>query len=239
MFDRDGIYALEDLLESFDLPLTSAVRASANFPFGFPLISILTTPEHLRYSPKTTDAKEVEVNLTDGGVLSNSGMWSLYNLLMKDGDVVERLKRRGALLILVEASKMPSVNETIHKTLALGDQITDKGPKGQRLHRMMFENLQRAYGPLLKILQVDLEPTENFNVGTTLFSARSTGLRSGASSRSSWTEFPKANRSWLPGRAARDAQRRSATETTCRSCPTWCFAGAVMRAAPRSRRATP
>jgi len=43
VYYRDGIYGLEDLMgESFDPLLSSAVRASAKFPFGFPLVELET-----------------------------------------------------------------------------------------------------------------------------------------------------------------------------------------------------
>ncbi|MBC8133365.1 MAG: patatin-like phospholipase family protein [Deltaproteobacteria bacterium] len=167
VFDRDGIYALEDLLGDINLPITSAVRASANFPFGFSLIALSVPAKNLHFSTQQDQAGGVDVKLTDGGVLSNSGMWSLYNLLMQDKDTVARLKRRGVLLILFEASKMPKTNDKIHDWLALHGEIKDKDAKSQRLHRTWFENLKREYGPLLEIVQVDLEPTEYFNVGTT------------------------------------------------------------------------
>ena len=167
VFERDGIYALGDLLPGFDVGLTSAVRASANFPFGFPMIQMKTDPARLTLSAIMSLPKPSHVKLTDGGVLSNSGMWTLYNLLMNDGAVVQRLKRRGVLLIVVEASKMPAVDGMGPDLIVLEEQIGDKRAKSQRLHRMMFENLKHEYGSLLEILQVDLEPSEAFNVGTT------------------------------------------------------------------------
>lgn len=166
VYYRDGVYGLEDLVPRFDPKLSSAVRASANFPFGFPLVRVETN-RPLFFSPVPSDRKEgpeKTVRLTDGGALSNSGMWSLFDLLMNNR---QRLKERGVLLIVVEASRMPSyrgVDQTIN---SLWGTIEDQGPVGQRLHREMLEMLAMAYGNRIAVVQLDLVPLESYNVFTT------------------------------------------------------------------------
>ncbi len=166
VYYRDGIYALEDLLPDFDPRLSQAVRASANFPFGFPLVRILTD-RPLFFNPKDQGKGTKRVQLTDGGALSNSGMWSLYHLLMPDEkDKLEELKRRGVLLLVVEASKMPEYPNLEQSLNTLWSTIGDQGPVGQRLHRQMFDALGLAYGDRIAILQWDLRARENYNVLT-------------------------------------------------------------------------
>ena len=112
VFYRDGIYALEDLLgESFDPLLSTSVRASANFPFGFPLVAVQARrPLFLQpdwqsrcTGPEWKECEERRVHLTDGGALSNSGMWPLFRLLVNKK---RELRKRGVLLILIDASRM-------------------------------------------------------------------------------------------------------------------------------------
>jgi hypothetical protein len=168
VFYRDGVYGLEDLLQRFDPQLSSAVRASANFPFGFPLVRVQTT-RPLFFSPIPADREEGElktVRLTDGGALSNSGMWSLFNLLMHPRNRA-RLKERGVLLIVVEASRMPSYRRLDQTVNSLWGTIEDQGPVGQRLHREMLELLAMAYGSRIAVVQLDLVPLESYNVFTT------------------------------------------------------------------------
>ena len=80
VYHRDAIYGLDDLLPSFDPTLAKAIRASANFPFGFPVIRIKPNRDkQLEFSPKP---HQEYIRLTDGGALSNSGLWSLSQLLL-------------------------------------------------------------------------------------------------------------------------------------------------------------
>ena len=162
--DRDAIYGLEDLLPSFNPPLSSAVRASANFPFGFPLVRV-RTEQPLFFSPIAEHyGKHVkDVYLTDGGALSNSGMFALFNLLMNKRDL---LVERGVLLIIVDASKMP-VYPSGGKGVNLYGTLGDQSPVGQFLHRRLFDLLGEAYGPMLSIAQIDLIPEVDKNVLTT------------------------------------------------------------------------
>ncbi len=166
VYYRDGIYALDDLLPGFDPRLSQAVRASANFPFGFPLVRIKTT-KPLFFNPKDNELREKQVQLTDGGALSNSGMWSLYHLLTPDEpEKLAELKRRGVLLLVVEASKMPVYPNLEQSLNNLWSTIGDQGPVGQRLHRLMFEALGREYGDRIAIIQWDLISRESYNVLT-------------------------------------------------------------------------
>ena len=79
VYYRDAVYGLEDLLQRFDPKISQAVRASANFPFGFPVVSVRTN-RLLFFSP---EPEQKTVDLTDGGALSNSGLWSLSRLLIE------------------------------------------------------------------------------------------------------------------------------------------------------------
>ena len=164
VYYRDGTYALEDLLPHFDPLLSAAVRASANFPFGFPLVRI-ETREPLFFSPVDPEG-EKRVYLTDGGALSNSGMWSLFNLLMRP-ESVPKLRRRGVLLFIVDASKMPTFRRVDLAFNSLVGTIEDQCPVGQRLHREMFDLLEKTYGDRIAIVQLDLVPQESYNVLTT------------------------------------------------------------------------
>ncbi len=164
VYYRDGTYALEDLLPHFDPLLSSAVRASANFPFGFPLVRI-ETREPLFFSPVDPEG-EKRVYLTDGGALSNSGMWSLFNLMMRPESVPE-LRRRGVLLFIIDASKMPTFRRVDLAFNSLVGTIEDQCPVGQRLHREMFDLLEKTYNDRIAIVQLDLVPQESYNVLTT------------------------------------------------------------------------
>jgi len=187
--DRDAIYGLEDLLPRANVSLASAVRASANFPFGFPLVTVETCSESLFLAP-ARDVPTAQVasrqaaaaagadepcphrarmHLTDGGVLSNSGMWSLFQLLTH-AQTLATLRNRGVLLILVEASKMPEYQDDRRSLLTLYGTIGDKNPVAQNLHRMMFSMLRQLYGDRLAVVQLDLIPRaepDSYNVCTT------------------------------------------------------------------------
>lgn len=163
VYDRDGMYDLGDLT-TYDPTLANAVRASANFPFGFPLVTVkVSDPKSLWFTPCGHE-KEDEIQLTDGGVLSNSGMWPVYRLLMRQ---VEVLKERGVLLIVIEASKMPEYRSFDQKLSSLYGTIQDSSPHGQSLHWQMFERLHAEYAGRLRVVQIDLIPDEEHNVLTT------------------------------------------------------------------------
>jgi predicted acylesterase/phospholipase RssA len=168
VYYRDGVYGLEDLLPKFTPDLAQSVRASANFPVGFPLVEVRTT-EPLFYSPSKEQRQSGErkakesVYLSDGGVLSNSGVLSLYHLLRNQhGKLVDR----GVLLIVVDASAMQEHEQPL-RIKGLFGAIRSQEPIGQSLHRRLFESLKLQYGRRLQIVQIDLVPTEATNVETT------------------------------------------------------------------------
>lgn len=162
VFYRNGIYGLENLLDHFNPLLSSAVRASANFPFGFPLVKVKPDPaKALYFSP----AKNYEmVSLTDGGALSNSGMWSLFQLLMNNKS---RLQDRGVLLIIVDAGKMPQYRNLDKTINALVGTIQDQSTIGQNMHRMMYDLLEKQFDNRIGIVKFDLIELESYNVMTT------------------------------------------------------------------------
>ncbi len=168
VYYRDGVYGLEDLLPKFTPDLAQSVRASANFPVGFPLVEVRTT-EPLFYSPSKEQRQSGErkakesVYLSDGGVLSNSGVLSLYNLLRNQHG---RLADRGVLLIVVDASAMQEHEQPL-RIKGLFGAIRSQQPVGQSLHRRVFESLKLQYGRRIQIVQIDLVPTEATNVETT------------------------------------------------------------------------
>jgi mRNA-degrading endonuclease YafQ of YafQ-DinJ toxin-antitoxin module len=173
VYYRDGIYGLEDLMgKSHDPLLSSAVRASANFPFGFPLVALETTrplflhPDWTERCKKTNleSYEQKTVYLTDGGALSNSGMWSLFRLLINRSD--EGLIKRGVLLIIVDASKMDKPEDPDKKIRGLRSSISAQAPIGQYLHRTMFDLLEAVYGNGIAISQIDLDPQKK-NIHTT------------------------------------------------------------------------
>lgn len=166
VYYRDGIYGLEDLLPVFDPRLSASVRASANFPFGFPLIEIETN-NGLFYNPDPEirqSGTRKTVSLTDGGALSNSGMWSLTDLMLNN---IDRLKERGVLLIVIEASIMPEYSGVDKRLTSLAGVIIDQSPIGQNLHRRIFNLLDSHFGDRLGIVQIDLIPTVDYQVMTT------------------------------------------------------------------------
>jgi hypothetical protein len=197
VLDRDAVLALTDLNRTFDPLLSQAVRASANFPFGFPLVDVQTDGA---YGTPWVNPGANQVRLTDGGVLSNSGLWTLFHLMTgptapeckdpvnsrsvsNDGTTVpasyesdkpsgeepvaDKLRDRGVLLIVVDASHMPEYADNRRDLLTLYGAISDQAPIAQNLHARMFDILARDYGSTLEIVQVDLVPTPEDNVMTT------------------------------------------------------------------------
>jgi predicted acylesterase/phospholipase RssA len=172
VFYRDGIYGLEDFLMKYNPRLAEAVRASANFPFGFPLVKIVTQ-KNILFSPQITemDMKKQEdspktklIRLTDGGALSNSGMWSMYHLLWNNW---KALKARGVLLIIVDAGKMPVYRDLQKAYNSLVGTIQDQSTIGQNLHRRMYDSLQLVYEDRLAIVNLGLIEKKYYNVMTT------------------------------------------------------------------------
>jgi hypothetical protein len=165
VYYRSGIYHLTDLIDGFDPSLSQAVRASANFPFGFPLVEVSTTRQ-LWYSPLARDRVEDSakvVHLTDGGALSNSGLWPLLPLLLRSADAI---RERGVLLIIVDAGRMPGVGARDRQRGLIGT-ILDKAPKSERLHLQMLEQLEQAYGECFAYVQIATPPLARYNIYTT------------------------------------------------------------------------
>ena len=164
VFYRDCIYGIEDFLGDQDLLLSSAVLASANFPFGFPVVKVAAERGALVFSPVENEPQQVK--LTDGGALSNSGLWSLVNLLLDEAHF-EELRKRGVLLLIVEASKMPTYRSFESTFNSLLGTIGDQGPIGRNLHNRMLDVLKERFGDRLATVQIDLVPRESLNVMTT------------------------------------------------------------------------
>ena len=168
VFYRSGIYHLSDLTGGMSAPLSAAVRASANFPFGFPLVEV-QAKNRLWYSTTmadrtTPDTASRMVRLTDGGALSNSGMWPLVPLLRNQRERVG--DDRGVLMIVVDASRMPGAPWTDRQRGLLGTLI-DKNPKGERLHLQMLQQLRADYGECFGYVYIGIEPQPKYNVYTT------------------------------------------------------------------------
>jgi hypothetical protein len=164
VLDRDRIHAFDELGSGYDPTLAESVRASANFPFGFPLVQVDTARE---WGPSwLADERQKRIQLTDGGVLSNSGLWSLFHLLTHPERIPE-LKRRGVLLLVIEASHMPTYGRNRRSLTSLYGAIRDQAPIAQNLHRRMFEILKDRYGEALSIVQIDVVPRISDNVHTT------------------------------------------------------------------------
>jgi predicted acylesterase/phospholipase RssA len=172
VFYRDGIYGLEDFLVKHNPLLAEAVRASANFPFGFPLVNI-ETDKDIFFSPqiikivenKKEDPQAMnQISLTDGGALSNSGMWSMYHLLMNNWRALEK---RGVLLIIVDVGKMPVFRDLQKKWNSLFGAIQDQSTIGQNLHRRIFDSLELKYKDRLAIVKLGIIEKRYYNVMTT------------------------------------------------------------------------
>ena len=165
VFYRSGVYGLEEIVPGFDPELSKAVRASANFPFGFPLVEVRSDqPLYLSPWAEHRDPERPKlVRLTDGGALSNSGMWSLYHLLINQEAA---LRDRGVLLIIVDASAMPEA-PTPNRMTGLAAALLDKGPKGEFLHRSLLSGLAARFGGCFDAVEVEIPAIENLNVHTT------------------------------------------------------------------------
>ncbi|HWO12555.1 MAG TPA: patatin-like phospholipase family protein, partial [Polyangiaceae bacterium] len=164
VYYRSAIYSLQDLLPGYDPTLASAVRASANFPFGFPVVQ-LATSRPLCFSPVLLDAREgpkERVRLTDGGVVSNSGLWTLSRLLATHA---EELRARGVILVIVDGSRMPEYKGRT-RTRDLVSAILDQSLIAANLHSTMLEYLRERLERRLAVAVVALDPKEAYNVYT-------------------------------------------------------------------------
>lgn len=161
--DRDAAHTLQEIAPGMDIPLLSAARASANFPLAFPLIPVraarsLTGHEHL--------VDQRATRITDGGVFLNSGVQGLYPLLLHER---EELRRRGVLLVLLDASATEA-----HSALPGEWEIMSalKGAevgRGQMLHRLMVTRLAAELGVRFGCVLVDMPPTELSRIPTSWF----------------------------------------------------------------------
>jgi hypothetical protein len=165
VFYRSGLYGLEEILPGFDPSLSKAVRASANFPFGFPLVEIRSRqPLYLSPWDADRDAGPPKlVRLTDGGALSNSGLWALYRLLANQAT---SLRSRGVLLIIVDASAMPRA-PTPNRMTGLAAAILDKSPKGEFLHRSLLNELATTFGGCFDAIELEIRAIQALNIHTT------------------------------------------------------------------------
>ena len=154
--DRDAIYGLDKLLPKFDPSLPKAVRASANFPFGFPLVELDTRPTPNRFADPALK-RHGDIKLTDGGVLSNSGLWPVYPLLT-DEQSIAKLRKRGVILIIVEASKMPEYTADRRDLTTLYGDLNNRNPVAQALHRRMIEGLRARLAGNIAVIQIDITP---------------------------------------------------------------------------------
>jgi hypothetical protein len=164
VYYRSAIYSLQDLLPGFDPTLAKAVRASANFPFGFPVVQV-ATDRSLFFSPVPDDlaiGRKERVRLTDGGVVSNSGLWTLSRLLDVHAD---QLRERGVILVLVDGSKMPEY-EGRTRTRDLVNAILDQSLIAGNLHATMLSFMQERLGHRLAVSVVALDPKRENNVYT-------------------------------------------------------------------------
>lgn len=165
VYYREATYGLEDLLPGADLELAQAVRASADFPFGYAPVDVITTrPSWFsRQFCRRHGAEPYHVYLTDGGVLSNSGMWSMFQLLARH---VDQLRSRGVILLIVDASKMPNPGSGLGGPSMI-HQINDATPVAANLHRRMIDILHARLGDRLFVTSVSLPPLSSHNVMTT------------------------------------------------------------------------
>ena len=127
-------------------------------------VAVATERDALVFSPEANGSELVK--LTDGGALSNSGLWSLVNLLL-DESSFGKLRKRGVLLFIIEASKMPNYRSIENSFNSLLGTIGDQAPIGRNLHNHMLDLLEERYGDRLVAVQIDLVPRESLNIMTT------------------------------------------------------------------------
>lgn len=161
--DRDAAHTLQEVAPGMDVPLLSAARASANFPLAFPLIPVrathpLTGHEHL--------ADQRATRITDGGVFLNSGIQGLYPLLLHER---EELRRRGVLLVLLDASATEAYS-TLPGEWEIMAALKGAGVgRGQMLHRLMVTRLAAEFGARFGCVLVDMHPTALSRIPTSWY----------------------------------------------------------------------
>ena len=103
------INTLNELDARWDIPLATAVHASANFPFGFPLMRFVrrTSDPHITH-PKTAEIKfqggRDLLEVADGGLIDNTGLDSALALIRANRDY---LKTRGVLIFQIDSGELP------------------------------------------------------------------------------------------------------------------------------------
>lgn len=101
------INTLNELDARWRIPLATATRASANFPVGFPLMRFVrrrsedTDPDtsviHYKGGPDVLE-------ISDGGLIDNTGVDSVMALLRANRDAI---KRRGVLIFQIDSGELP------------------------------------------------------------------------------------------------------------------------------------
>lgn len=129
LLKRSGIRSLTDINSRLDLRLDECVRASANFPFGF------SSPRVFELIEREGDTEEIDVYLTDGGVVDNTGLDSIVALLGSiktwsrsrtenrsenekiianhSRKIWDQLKRTGIVLLIIDSGKKPQESSLI------------------------------------------------------------------------------------------------------------------------------
>ena len=161
--DRDESHAIQDLLPGVDVPLLSAVRASANFPLAFPLIPLRSPgpiPGHSQFGDPT------RTRLTDGGLRINSGVDPLYYLLLAHR---EAIRRRGVVLVVVDAMAASRSGAVPGEWEILATLRRSSVGNVQRLHRMMITRLAAEFGGRFGCVRVDAEPSSLSDVPTSWY----------------------------------------------------------------------
>ncbi len=161
--DRDVAHTFQELVPGLDVPVLSAVRASANFPLAFPLIPIDSPKPHRGHAhlpnPRST-------RITDGGVFLNSGVQGLYGLLLRRR---EELSRRGVLMIILDASAA-TVFETLPGEWELVSALRRAAiGRSQMLHRVMLSRLASELGGRFGCVLVDMKPTALTRIPTSWY----------------------------------------------------------------------
>ncbi len=102
------INTLNSLDNFWDIPLRSAARASANFPFGFPLMRFRRYKIHPEGKPgepvTLADGRPDILDICDGGVLDNTGVDSAMALLRANRD---EARKRGVLIFQIDSGELP------------------------------------------------------------------------------------------------------------------------------------
>jgi hypothetical protein len=96
------INTLNDLDPFWAIPLKTAVRASANFPVGFPLLRFLRRTE--AGCPMEYQGRPDVLELSDGGVIDNTGVDAAMALIRANR---EAIKERGVLIFQINSGELP------------------------------------------------------------------------------------------------------------------------------------